>query len=550
MTTRMTTERTTTETPPAEPAEPVRSQEGALAEQSILSTLGLIAGVVGLTALVFSVVLYALDPGVLPLSVANGLLGVAGITAYIITHRAGVSRALGGRSTPLVLLEIASVAGSIGAFAVVNYLVAQEPKEWDLTRDRLYTLQEESVRVATQLKKNVTIYGFYRSSEPTREILRQSIALYRQHSDRIRLKMVNPDAADPQLADRFDMNPRSPRIVVAGEDGRFKKIGLPTEESLTNALAAVSERPARTVYFLTGHGEAPLDSPTVPEGYALAASALRNEGYTIKTTSLLDRENVPADASLTILAGAKMSLFPHEADALKAHLYRGGRVLLLLEPGVPHGLGHTFKSFGVEVGEDIVLEPNPTGRAQGFGLESPLIQSYEPHPITRTLNSAATLFFRARSVQPRVGMAQIKSNTLFSTSPTSWGETQLAGNAKPVRDEGDVPGPVPLAVAVTRKTATAPNRINNEARMVVFGDHHFANNRFLPMGANGDLFRNAANWVIGEEERITLRPKRRSGDHLPLTQVETYGIIFFSVNLLPLLIVGFGFSVWAIRRRK
>ena len=337
---------------------------------------------------------------------------------------------------------------------------------------------------------------------------------------------------------------------MAGADGRFKKVGLPSEESMTNALAAVSERPARTVYFLTGHGEAPLDTPAVPEGYALAASTLRNEGYTIETTSLVDRENVPSDASLVILAGAKAALFPNETETLKAHLYRGGRVLVLLEPGVPHGLDALFRPFGVEVGQDIVLEPNPTGRAQGFGLESPVVQKYEPHPITRTLGTAATLFFKARSVQPRVGMARIEASTLFSSSPTSWGETELAADARPTRDEHDVPGPVPLAVAVTRTTATAPNRLSNQARLVVFGDHDFANNRFIQMGANGDLFRNASNWALGEEERITIRPRRRAGDHLPLTEDETYGIIFFSVNLLPLLIVGFGFSVWAIRRRK
>lgn len=550
----MKTPETTVENEAANPPAPdrlqVRSQEGALDERSALSTVGLVGGVVGVTALVFGVVLYALDPGILPLSLGNALLGAVGIALYAATNRSSVARALGGRSTPLLLLEAATAIGAVSAFAAINYLAAQQPTEWDLTRDRLFTLQEESVRVARGLEQDVTVYGFFRSSEPTREVLRQAVALYRQHSDRIRLEMINPDAADPELADRFDLSTRSPRIVVAGTDGRFKKVLLPTEEAMTNAFAAVSERPPRTVYFLTGHGEAPLDDPTVPEGYALAASALRNEGYTIETTSLIDRENLPSDASLVVVAGARAALFPHEAEALKAYLYRGGRALLMLEPGVPHGLDRLFRPFGVEVGDDIVLEPNPTGRAQGFGLESPVVQRYEPHPITRTLKTAATLFFKARSVQPKVGMAQIEASTLFSTSPTSWGETHLAPDTRPTRDAGDLPGPVPLAVAVTRPTATAPNRLSNEARLVVFGDRDFANNRFLQMGANGDLFRNASNWALGEETRITIRPRRRAGDHLPLTEAETYGIIFFSVNLLPLLIVGFGFSVWAIRRRK
>ena len=220
----MTTRPTTAE---HEPAEPVRSQEGALTERSALSTVGLVGGVVGMTAMVFGAVLYALDPGVLPLSLGNALLGAAGIALYTVTNRAHVARALGGRSTPLVFLEVATVLGAVGAFAAVNYVAAQQPTEWDLTRDKLFTLQEESARVARSLKKDVTIYGFFRSSEQTREVLRQAVALYRQHSDRIRLEIINPDAADPQLADRFDMSPRSPGSSWRAPTDDSRRSGFP-----------------------------------------------------------------------------------------------------------------------------------------------------------------------------------------------------------------------------------------------------------------------------------------------------------------------------------
>ena len=103
---------------------------------------------------------------------------------------------------------------------------------------------------------------------------------------------------------------------------------------------------------------------------------------------------------------------------------------------------------------------------------------------------------------------------------------------------------------MTKKTATAANKRSDQARLVVFGDLHFANNRFMPMGAHRDLFVNAVNWAIGDEDRITIRPKSRTGDRLPITETQQYGIMFFSVNLMPLLIVGLGLSVWAIRRRK
>ncbi len=432
----------------------------------------------------------------------------------------------------------------------MNYLLAQNPKEWDLTRDKIFSLHEQSVQVAEGLKQGVTVYGFFRSSENARAVLKESVDLYSLHTDKLRLEFVNPDSPPPELIEKYDLNSQSPRIVFAAENGQFAKIRTPTEESFTNALIKVAQKKARKVYFLTGHGEPTITDVVAEEGFSAAASQLRNEGHTVEALSLVDRENVPKDASCVIVAGAKSALFPNEVETLKVWLNKGGRVLVMHEPGLDYGMQAIWRPYGVLLGDDLVLEPNPTGRAKGFGYESPVIQAYEPHAITRKLGNAASLFFRARSVQPKVGLANLEVSTLFQTSPTSWGDVAFREGGPPERNEGDVPGPVPIAVAVTKRTATAPNKINDEARMVVFGDLHFANNRFLPMGAHRDLFVNSVNWTIGDEDRITIRAKSRSGDRLPITETQQYGIMFFSVNLLPLLIVGFGFSVWALRRRK
>jgi ABC-type uncharacterized transport system involved in gliding motility auxiliary subunit len=429
---------------------------------------------------------------------------------------------------------------------------AQEPQEWDLTRDKPLSPSRSSrshVAHAPRSRTSPSI-GFFRSSESARQVLEESVNLYKLHTDKLELVFINPDAPPPELIQKLDLNNASPRIVFESETGQVAKVRNATEEDLTNALIKVAERPARKVYFLTGHGEPAIDDAQAEDGYAIAASQLRNEGLTVEALSLLDRENVPKDASVVVVAGAKSALFPNEVETLKVWLNRGGRLVALLEPDLDYGMESIWRPFGVLVGDDLVLEPNPTGRAKGFGYESPVITAYEPHPITNKLKSAASLLYRARSVQPKVGLANLEVVTLFQTSPTSWGEVSWREGGPPERSEGDVPGPVPLAVAVTKKTATVAGKVNDEARMVVVGDLHFANNRFLPMGAHRDLFVNMTSWVIGDEDRIAVRPKSRSGDRLPITETQQYGIMFFSVNLLPLLIVGFGFSVWAVRRRK
>jgi ABC-type uncharacterized transport system involved in gliding motility auxiliary subunit len=312
----------------------------------------------------------------------------------------------------------------------------------------------------------------------------------------------------------------------------------------------VADRPPRKVYFLTGHGEPGIDDEKSEAGYKRAEIALHDEGYEVSSLSLVDKDEVPKDASAIVIVSAEKALFPNEVDALAAWLDRGGRVMILLEPGLESGLGKILDAFAIDVGDNLVVEPNPAARAFGFGPDAFIVQKFEQHPITEGLRGQAALFYWARSVSPRVGATQVRTTTLVQTGPTSWGETKFREGGEVSRDEDDVPGPVPVAVASTKDTMSAQSRVNDQARLVVMGDASFANNRFAPMGGNGDLFANAINWLVGEEDRISIRPKARGSSHLPLTEEQQWRIMFFSVNLLPLLIVGFGFSVWSIRRRK
>ncbi|MEL7372124.1 MAG: GldG family protein, partial [Myxococcota bacterium] len=391
-----------TDLPPTS-AEPqstvVKSQEGRLEAITPFEAVGLVAGVVGITAVVFGLVLYAIDPGIYRLATGNAVFGAVAIVFYAATNRRTFQRGLAGRSTTFVALEIFVVAGLIAVMAVINYFAAQNHKEWDLTRDGLYTLQEQSVKVASSLEQDVDIIGFFRPSEAARGTVTQAINLYRQYTSRIKLRFINPDNPPPDLLTKYDMNSQSPRIVVAASaSDQFAKLRVPTEEGITNALIKVAQSDARKVYFVTGHGEPAIDDHRSEESLAAAASALRNEGFTVEALTLLDKANVPSDASLVIIAGARSALLPNEVEALKAYLDRGGRALIMLEPGYEYGLDRVFRPYGVEVGDNVLIDPNPVTKARGFGPDTTVITKFEAHPITNKLQRSAVLFPRTRSV--------------------------------------------------------------------------------------------------------------------------------------------------------
>ena len=74
-------------------------------------------------------------------------LGVAGVLLYLVTERSFWSRQIGGRSTSLYLMSLLSALFVIGAVAALNVYMAQRPVEWDLTKDKIYTLSDQTQKV-------------------------------------------------------------------------------------------------------------------------------------------------------------------------------------------------------------------------------------------------------------------------------------------------------------------------------------------------------------------------------------------------------------------
>jgi ABC-type uncharacterized transport system involved in gliding motility auxiliary subunit len=259
---------------------------------------------------------------------------------------------------------------------------------------------------------------------------------------------------------------------------------------------------------------------------------------------------VPKDASVVIVAGPKRPLLPNEVDVLGAWIARGGRAVILVDPGTDTGMDAIFTRFGALVGDDTIVDMSPASRAAGQGPTVIVVSDFEQHAVTEKLRGGALMFVGARSVQPRFWLEKLTVTTLVQTGATSWGETAYRGTDAYARDENDVPGPVPVVIAALEVTAGHPEKTSDEARVVIAGDSDLIDNRWSQMTANELFFVYAVNWAVGDEHKIAIPPPRRESSRLIITEVVQYGIMFFSVNLLPLFIVGVGFSVWAVRRRK
>jgi ABC-type uncharacterized transport system involved in gliding motility auxiliary subunit len=150
---------------------------------------------------------------------------------------------------------------------------------------------------------------------------------------------------------------------------------------------------------------------------------------------------------------------------------------------------------------------------------------------------------------------------VVNTSPRSWAEADVKGifsqqPTKMVEAEGDKPGPVSLAAAVSAASAppdpTKPPDPNEaakpEARVVVFGDSEFAANAYLGFSGNKDLFMNTLGWLSQQENLISIRPTEAGDSRITLTATQQTNITWLSLLVIPGAVFGTGFYSWWRRR--
>jgi ABC-type uncharacterized transport system involved in gliding motility auxiliary subunit len=325
----------------------------------------------------------------------------------------------------------------------------------------------------------------------------------------------------------------------------------------------VTRSASRKVYFTKGHAEPDPTNAQDQHGYGRIAKALEGEGYEVATLSLLEKPEVPADAAVVVVAGARTAFLDGERKALEAYAAKGGHLGIFLEPDAESGLDGLLKSFGVQADDDIVVDVSPAAQAIGSIL-APVVFPTANHAISRELAGEGLVFVTSRSLVALSG-APVTPTPLALTGREAWGETDVKGVSKGggrvKKDEGEKVGPLPVAMAAEKPVADVKDgpekaaqdrkdRVSDHARLVVAGDGHFFSNDYLQLGGNRDFFMNAVGWLAEQEDRITIRPRSREASQVLLTDAQATAMKFVTVDVLPVALLGLGLAVWMVRRSR
>jgi len=459
---------------------------------------------------------------------------------------------------------------AVALTGMVNWLGFRHYVRADWTKSQLYSLSEKTANVLKGVDADVSVIVFMTPSTPLFTEVKELLTRYAAKAPRVKVEYIDPDR-DPlrtrQLAQDFGVSAANTVVFSSGDRKKYvtsdqlaeydysgmqygqqpKMKGFKGEEQFTSAILGVVNPKQPKLYFTTGHGEHDLDG-FAQDGLSQLKESLKRDNLIAEKVTLLKGE-VPADCDLLVVAGPKAPFAEVEIAAIRAYLGKGGRALLLLDPVLgaqqrPSGLEALAREYGVEFGEDLVIDPN---NALPFvDLSTVFANDFRSHPVVDALQGMAVVLPVTRSVATGTA-AGATSTQLLATSAGGWGERDLAAIAarRPIdKDATDTQGPVSLGVA-----AQAEADKDNGWRLVAFGNSYFIANGHLANAGNLNLGLNAVNWLAKREQSLGLAPRAPEQVQLFLSRNQMRAITLISLLGMPALAVALGGVVWWRRRR-
>ncbi|KIL37839.1 ABC transporter [Gordoniibacillus kamchatkensis] len=453
-----------------------------------------------------------------------------------------------------VVLSLAA----IGIFIVLTlFLHSVKGFQLDLTKNKNFSLSEQTISTLKNLNQDVKIIAFTNPSSADPFITRQVSDLaneYKQRSSHITFE-EHDILKEPSVAQQYQITDGSGVVLFISGDNRKEvsyyqmfnsqqdgSYSFSGEAQFTQALISLTSKTKHPVYFLSGHGEIPLSQMNVFQ------SALEGSNYEVKDLNLLRDGKIPDDAEILFIVGPQTDLSDKEAQLVGDYLKNKGR--LFFSFGFNKDMATSWKNidsllntYGIQDQHAIAIDTSRTS----LGDPLTIVPEFGSHEITDKLqaNGLLTLITQAITMKNDPNNATYDASVLLKSTDKAYGETNIADllKSKTTNDANDIKGPLNLAYAVSTKDGSKP-------KAIVIGGFSFLHDQVIGQQGNRDFALNSVNWLDEQKDQVTIRP--RQGDayqQVTLMPSQANTIFIFTIVLLPLLFLLIGGWIWW-RRRK
>ncbi|MBI2447639.1 MAG: Gldg family protein [Candidatus Omnitrophica bacterium] len=522
----------------------------------VLKTIFKILGFIGVVAILVGLVIYSIRSKWDMVSLIPIIAGAVLFVVCIIFNWQAFVKGLISRKTRVGANVTVMTITIVAIWAMVNYINARHYYRFDWTKSHKYSVSPKTKEVLKGLEDTLYITTFYRPGDLFREV-KDLLEEYSYSSKKLKIEHVDPErdiARANASAQKLNIASLDNVVVFEYKDKRkdvpqsevleYDYAANPyqpeqkfnAEEAFTSAILSVTQEKQDVVYFVRGHGERELETYQA-EGISTLDKRLKRENFKVEKLELVKAEKVPQDCNLLIIAGPEKEFSQRETELLREYVHGGGRLLVLLDPLSSSGLEGLLKEWGVEVGNDVILDP--ASSLPMVGAQNILLSDYPYHKITEKMRDLTTFFALARSVSP-AALPDVQVSSLTRTSAEGWAETDLESREAKFDEGKDKKGPISVGAAVSSDS--------KKFKLVVLGDSDFITNNLIEYPGNFDLFINSTNWLLEKERLISIGPKPPDIRRVTITGPQISVIFWMTVVGLPFLGMVIGGIVW-IRRR-
>lgn len=477
----------------------------------------------------------------------------SGVLSFFRGVPAGAVAAAGSRQARYGGISFAALVVMVGILVLANLIVRNAGWRWDLTKNKLFSLSPETLRVLKDIKEDTKATVFISSAPQMsgqKEEIRRLLDEYHTRNPKIKVEYVDP-YAQQALALKYGVQRQG--TIVFAQGSRTEVTTNATEQDFTSALIKLKNPNKVKVVFWTGNGERDPEQMD-DEGYSEIKSTLEKLNYTVTKQDVAKDATIASDTGVLVVAGPRNPLVSRYTDALDQYLLRGGRMLVMFETlqnFQQTGLEPLLGKYGITIKQGAVIDPELFFDNPGI----PGVAEYPTHLITERLDR--TVYINPIQVAPSKTVPDgMEVDSIIKTSSKSWLETSMTDqNPKLDPNSGDVAGPVDIGVAMKYKDPGKDQ--NKQTRIVAIGDADSGSNmvvRFEPqkqivVPGNLDLIVNSINWLGSREDLISITPKDTTTPTMSLSDQQTKQLQYFVMFIMPLLFLVIAVVVWRGRKR-
>ena len=441
---------------------------------------------------------------------------------------------------------------------------------FDVHKSSVHRLSEGTITLLQEWSEPLEITILFQPEHPLYEDIVALMAEYTLHASQLKISWIDPlkdRAATEKVAARYQLDQAQVIIVDQGQAYRvihatemmeiesipgeehYRILTFLGEQTISSTLRELKEGIRPIIYFVEGHGEHRLTQTLMGRGYASFVPLLEQHGLDVRSLQLSGVQAVPSDADALVIAGPTRRISRGALEAIERYLHRNGKLFVLLDAQQQSGYEPLLRRWGISMPEGVVIDPAHTLRGQEVN-----VQPFKAHEIGATLTGLVQLTLPRAIIPAPLALTddnevdRPRISVLMQSSQESWLENDPFDNVIQLDlNRGDLPGPIPLAVAVERGVPQTLDMQLGSSKLVVIGDADFVSNGSIS-GSNADFFLHTLDWLVDRDDFIDIPERKIEHVRVVLSDKRLENTFWGYVCTPPILVLLVGGWV-AFRRR-